>query len=91
MALSYSTAALWWPPYAAALDESSTITPSKKFFIEFSASITPRASLPPPLAHCYSFALPKTYNNTTGSLSLFTPSFFQPDGATACVSALGPS
>ena len=53
---------------------------------EFPTSPSPLS----PLAYCYSFALPKTYNNTTGSLSLFTPSFFQPDGA-ACVSAIGPS
>ena len=43
--------------------------------------LTHRNFLPlSPLAYCYSFALPKTYNNTTGSLSLFTPSFSQPDG-----------
>ena len=36
--------------------------------------LTHRNFLPlSPLAYCYSFAPPKTYNNTTGSLSLFTP------------------
>lgn len=44
-----------------------------------------------PLAYCYSFALPKTYNNTTESLSLYTTSLLHSFSPTACVSALGPS
>ena len=43
-----------------------------------------------PLAYCYSFALPKTYNNTTGSLSLYTTSLLHSFSPTACVSG-GPS
>ena len=54
--------------------------------------LTHRNFLPlSPLAYCYSFALPKTYNNTTGSLSLFTTSLLHSFSPTACVSALEPS
>ena len=43
-----------------------------------------------PLAYCYSFALPKTYNNTKGSLSAHS-SLLHSFSPTAYVSAIGPS